>query len=270
MRALVVEDEPALRAQVVAALREAGFAIDESGDGEEGLYLATTMPLDLAVIDLGLPGRDGLSLIGETRRGGHAFPILVLTARDAWRDKVDGLEAGADDYLTKPFHMEELLARVRALLRRAGGWSDSTLAFVGAGGATLLVDTREQRVEIDGATVALTAYEYRVLAYLAVHGGSPISKATLLDHLYDEDTERDPNVLEVFVRRLRKKLDPDGTLQPIETLRGRGYRLALARDTAGPARDEAARDEAARDEAGRDEADHDRSAGDARPPPDGD
>ena len=233
MRALVVEDEPALRAQVIEALRGAGFAIDESGDGEEGLYLATTMPLDLAIVDLGLPGRDGLSLIRETRRGGHAFPILVLTARDAWRDKVDGLEAGADDYLTKPFHMEELMARVRALLRRVGGWSDSTLAFASESGTRLLVDTREQRVELDGEGIALTAYEYRVLSYLAVHAGSPIGKATLLDHLYDEDTERDPNVLEVFVRRLRKKLDPDGTLQPIETLRGRGYRLALPREEPG-------------------------------------
>ena len=224
MRALVVEDEPALRAQLVEALRAAGFAIDETGDGEEGLYLATNMPLDIAVVDLGLPGLDGLSLIRETRRREHAYPVLVLTARDAWRDKVDGLEAGADDYLTKPFHMEELLARVRALLRRSGGWSDSTLLF-----GRLAIDTREQRVSVDGRTVSLTAYEYRVLSYLAVHGGSPISKATLLDHLYDEDTDRDPNVLEVFVRRLRKKLDPDGTLKPIETLRGRGYRLALER-----------------------------------------
>ena len=229
MRALVVEDDPALREQVVAALRGAGFAIDRSGDGEEGLYLATSMPIDIGIVDLGLPGRDGLSLIRETRRRGHRYPILVLTARDAWRDKVDGLEAGADDYLTKPFHMEEFLARVRALLRRVGGWSDSTLAFAGADGRRLVIDTREQRVELDGESVALTAFEYRVLGYLAMHAGSPISKATLLDHLYDEDTDRDPNVLEVFVRRLRKKLDPDGSLQPIETLRGRGYRLALAR-----------------------------------------
>ena len=230
MRALVVEDEPVLRAQVIEALRGAGFVIDESGDGEEGLYLATTMPLDIAIVDIGLPGRDGLSLIGAARRAGHAYPILVLTARDAWRDKVDGLEAGADDYLTKPFHMEELLARVRALLRRVGGWSGSTLAFTGAAGERLVLDTREQRVELNGRAVTLTAYEYRVLSYLAVHAGSPIGKATLLDHLYDEDTERDPNVLEVFVRRLRKKLDPEGTLQPIETLRGRGYRLALPRE----------------------------------------
>jgi len=232
MRALVVEDEPALREQVVAALRTAGFAIDESGSGVEGHYLATTMPIDIAVVDLGLPELDGLSLIRRTREAGHTYPILVLTARDAWRDKVDGLEAGADDYLVKPFHMEELLARIRALLRRSGGWSDSRLTFVGGDARRLVVDTREQRVTLDTQPIELTAYEYRVLAYLALNGGSPISKATLLDHLYDEDTDRDPNVLEVFVRRLRKKLDPHGTLKPIETLRGRGYRLALERERA--------------------------------------
>lgn len=224
MRALIVEDEPTLRAQVVAAMRTAGFAIDESGDGEEGLYLALNMPIDIAIIDLGLPGIDGQAVIRKTRAAGHAYPILVLTARDAWRDKVDGLEAGADDYLTKPFHMEELLARIRALLRRTGGWSESTLNF-----GRLVIDTREQRVSVDNSPVELTAFEYRVLSYLAVNGGSVISKTTLLDHLYDEDTDRDPNVLEVFVRRLRKKLDPDGSLQPIETLRGRGYRLGLER-----------------------------------------
>jgi len=224
VRALIVEDEPALRQQVVDAMRDAGFAIDESGDGEEGLYLALNMPIDIAIIDLGLPGIDGQQLIARTRAAGHTYPVLILTARDAWRDKVDGLEAGADDYLTKPFHLEEMLARVRALLRRTGGWSDSILNF-----GRLQVDTREQRVSVDGAPVELTTFEYRVLAYLAVNGGRVISKATLLDHLYDEDTDRDPNVLEVFVRRLRKKLDADGSLQPIETLRGRGYRLGLER-----------------------------------------
>jgi len=232
MRALIVEDDAALRAQIVAALRETGFAIDESGDGGEGLYLATNMPVDIAIVDLGLPGLDGLALIRKARAAGHTFPILVLTARDSWRDKVDGLEAGADDYLAKPFHMEELLARLRALLRRSGGWSDSRLEFGdGDGGRRMIVDTREQRVTLDGEPIELTTYEYRVLAYLALNGGTPISKAALLDHLYDEDTDRDPNVLEVFVRRLRKKLDPDGTLKPIETLRGRGYRLSLARRT---------------------------------------
>lgn len=224
MRALIVEDENVLREQVIEALREQGFAIDESADGVEGLYLATTMPIDIAIIDLGLPNLDGLSIIKKLRAESCNYPVLILTARDSWQDKVDGLEAGADDYLAKPFHIEELLARIRALLRRSGGWSDSLLRFEG-----LSIDTRAQQVTVDGKTIALTAYEYRVLAYLAINAGSVISKHTLLDHLYDEDTDRDPNVLEVFIRRLRQKLDPDKTLDPIETLRGRGYRLALER-----------------------------------------
>lgn len=224
MRALVVEDEPTLRKQLVSNLRDNGFAIDETGDGEEGLYLALNMPIDFAIIDLGLPGRDGLSLIQTLRKKGMQFPVLVLTARESWQDKVDGLEAGADDYLTKPFHMQELLARTRALLRRTGGWSESTLQF-----ENMTIDTRAQQVHVNDRAVELTAFEYRVLAYLATNAGKVISKNTLLDHLYDEDTDRDPNVLEVFIRRLRQKLDPDKTLKPIETLRGRGYRLALAR-----------------------------------------
>lgn len=224
MRALIVEDEPALREQLVAAMREQGFAIDETGDGEEGLYLALNMPVDLAIIDLGLPSRDGLSLIMELRKQGKTYPVLVLTARDRWQDKVDGLEAGADDYLTKPFHIEELQARLRALVRRTGGWTDSVMQF-----QRLSIDTRAQQVVVDGKPVELTAYEYRLLVYLATQGGQVISKSTLLDHLYDEDTDRDPNVLEVFIGRLRQKLDADKSLQPIETLRGRGYRLALPR-----------------------------------------
>ncbi|NND90953.1 MAG: response regulator transcription factor [Granulosicoccus sp.] len=234
MRALLVEDESTLRRQLVSALREQGFAIDETGEGEEGLYLALNMPIDIAIIDLGLPGRDGLSLIKALRKQDKRYPVLILTARDRWQDKVDGLEAGADDYLTKPFHMEELLARTRALLRRTGGWTDSTMQF-----ERLSIDTRAQQVTVDGRPIELTAYEYRVLVYLATQDGQVISKGTLLDHLYDEATDRDPNVLEVFIRRLRQKLDPDKSLNPIETLRGRGYRLALARQapdtTAGPA-----------------------------------
>jgi len=226
MRALVVEDEPTLREQLVGTLREQGFAIDQAEDGEQGLYLAQTMPIDVAIVDLGLPGRDGLSLIQAVRKKKLQYPILILTARNTWQDKVDGLEAGADDYLTKPFHMEELLARVRALLRRIGGWSDSVMSF-----DRLSIDTRGQQVKVDGNVIELTAYEYRVLSYLATHGGEVISKSTLLDHLYDEDTDRDPNILEVFIRRLRQKLDADKTLNPIETLRGRGYRLALDRSS---------------------------------------
>ena len=224
MRALVVEDEPTLRLQLVTAMREQGFAIDESGDGEEGLYLALNMPIDIAIIDLGLPGRDGLSLIKALRKKDKQYPVLILTARDSWQDKVDGLEVGADDYLTKPFHIEELLARLRALLRRTGGWTDSVMQF-----QRMSIDTRSQSVTVDNNPIELTAFEYRVLVYLATQDGKVISKSTLLDHLYDEDTDRDPNVLEVFIRRLRQKLDADKTLQPIETLRGRGYRLSLPR-----------------------------------------
>jgi len=230
MRALIIEDDNALRAQIVDSLRTNGFAIDEAADGEEGLYLALNMPVDLAIVDLGLPGKDGLSIIKELRKKDKAYPVLVLTARDRWQDKVDGLEAGADDYLTKPFHIEELQARLRALLRRTGGWTDSTLEF-----ERLSIDTRAQKVSVDDKHVELTAFEYKVLAYLATQGGKVISKSTLLDHLYDEDTDRDPNVLEVFIRRLRQKLDVDKTLHPIETLRGRGYRIALKRLTSDKA-----------------------------------
>jgi len=224
MRALIIEDDVALRSQIVDVLRTEGFAIDETGDGIEGHYLATNMPIDFAVVDIGLPNMDGLSIIGALREAGCHYPVLVLTARDNWQDKVNGLEAGADDYVTKPFHMQELLARSRALLRRTGGWSESTLKFDG-----LVIDTRAQQVLVQQQPVELTAYEYRVLAYLAVNAGSVISKATLLDHLYDEAVDRDPNILEVFIRRLRQKLDPKKSLKPIETLRGRGYRLALMR-----------------------------------------
>jgi len=182
------------------------------------------MPIDIAIVDLGLPGRDGLSLIQTLRKKDKQYPVLILTARESWQDKVDGLEAGADDYLTKPFHIEELLARIRALLRRTGGWTDSVMQF-----QRMSIDTRAQKVSVDDKPVDLTAYEYRVLVYLATQDGKVISKSTLLDHLYDEDTDRDPNVLEVFIRRLRQKLDADKTLQPIETLRGRGYRLSLPR-----------------------------------------
>lgn len=224
MRALVVEDDTTLREQIVAALREQGYAIDETGDGADGLYLATEMPLDVAIIDLGLPGTSGFEIIKQVREKQLKYPILILTARTRWQDKVEGLEAGADDYLAKPFHMEELMARLRAILRRSGGWTESMLRF-----GRLEIDTRTQTVTVDGNTIELTAYEYKLLEYLAIRAGEVISKAHLLDHLYDEETDRDPNILEVFVRRLRNKLDPEKDLKPIETLRGRGYRLALAR-----------------------------------------
>jgi len=224
MRALVIEDEPTLREQIVEELRGHGFAIDETGDGDEGLYLATEMPIDIAIIDIGLPGTSGIDIIKQTRKSDCHFPILILTARTRWQDKVEGLEAGADDYLAKPFHMEELMARIRALLRRSGGWSDSQLRF-----GRLQIDTRTQSVSVDDEPVELTAYEYKVIEYLAINAGQVISKSVLLDHIYDEDTDRDANILEVFIRRLRLKLDPEKTLKPIETLRGRGYRLALLR-----------------------------------------
>ncbi len=224
MRALVVEDEQLLREQIEAELREHEYAIDSAADGNEGLYLATTMPIDIAIIDLGLPGIDGLTLIKKLRAKDCSYPVLILTARDNWQDKVEGLEAGADDYLAKPFHLEELMARLRALLRRSGGWSESQLHF-----DRLIIDTRTQQVSVDNEIIELTAYEYRVLSYLGTHAGTVISKNKLLDHLYEEESNPDPNVVEVFIRRLRQKLDKDKTLNPIETLRGRGYRLALDR-----------------------------------------
>ena len=224
MRVLIIEDEDTLREQICERFKEEGFAIDAAGDGEEGLYLAREMPIDVAVIDLGLPGLDGMEIIRKVREEGHLYPILILTARDRWQDRVEGLEAGADDYLGKPFHLEELLARVRALLRRVGGFTHPLLEFSG-----MRIETREQNVKVGDNAVTLTAYEYKVLEYLAMRAGEVISKPALLDHLYEENTERDTNVLEVFVRRLRRKLDPDNTLNPIETLRGRGYRFALER-----------------------------------------
>lgn len=228
MRALIIEDEDTLREQIVEKLQAEGFAIDASGDGEEGLYLAREMPVDVAVIDLGLPGIDGMEIIRTIREEGHLYPILILTARDRWQDRVEGLEAGADDYLGKPFHLEELQARIRALLRRVGGWAHPVLEF-----DAMKIETREQQVTVGGEVISLTAYEYKVLEYLAIHGGEVISKPALLDHLYEENTERDTNVLEVFVRRLRRKIDPDNIINPIETLRGRGYRFALERANPG-------------------------------------
>lgn len=233
MRALVIEDEPTLRAQIVDELRDHGFAIDETGDGIEGRYLATEMPVDIAIVDLGLPGADGIEIIQAVRARDLHYPVLILTARTRWQDKVEGLEAGADDYLAKPFHVPELMARVRALLRRSGGWADSTLHF-----DSISINTRTQQVAVRNTQVNLTAFEYRVLEYLAIHAGEVISKHVLLDHLYDEDSDRDANILEVFIKRLRQKLDPEKTLNPIETLRGRGYRLALDRGRSATAASE--------------------------------
>ena len=224
MRALVIEDDPQLRQQVSEYLAEEGYAVDAAGDGDEGQYMALEYPIDLAVIALGLPKTPGIAIIKAVRKAGRKFPILILTARDGWQSKVEGLEAGADDYLVKPFHREELLARARALVRRSGGWTQSLLEC-----GPITLDTTARNVSLSGKPVELTAYEYRVLEYLVMHAGEVVSKSTLTEHLYNEDDERDSNVIEVFVRRLRTKLDPEGSLNPITTLRGSGYRWDLPR-----------------------------------------
>ncbi len=226
MRLLVVEDEATLRESLTRQLKTQGFTVDSAADGEEGLYFATEYPTDLAIVDLGLPRLSGLELIERMREAGKVYPILVLTARDRWQDKVEALQAGADDYVVKPFHMEEIFARVNALLRRSGGWADPVLRC-----DPIALDTRSQQVTLGGETVELTGFEYKVLEYLMLRAGEVVSKAELTDRLYDQDFDRDSNVIEVFVGRLRKKLDPDNRLRPIETLRGRGYRFVLARQT---------------------------------------
>lgn len=225
MRALVIEDDPQLREQVTQYLEEEGYAVDSAGDGDEGQFMALEYPIDLAVVDLGLPKTPGIAIIKAVRKAGRKFPILILTARDGWQSKVEGLEAGADDYLVKPFHREELLARARALVRRSGGWSQSLLEC-----GPIVLDTTARNVSLSGKPVELTAYEYRVLEYLVLHAGEVVSKSTLTEHLYNEEDERDSNVIEVFVRRLRTKLDPEGQLNPITTLRGSGYRWDLPRN----------------------------------------
>lgn len=224
MRALVIEDDPHLRGQVTQMFVDEGFAVDQAADGENGLYMATEYPVDIAIVDLGLPGTSGIEIIRGARKAGRGFPILILTARDGWQSKVEGLEAGADDYLVKPFHREELLARARALLRRSGGWAQPQLTC-----GPVTVDTTAKTVTVNDRPVELTAYEFKVLEYLILHAGEVVSKATLTEHLYAEEDERDSNVIEVFIRRLRTKLDPDGTLAPITTLRGSGYRWDLPR-----------------------------------------
>ena len=226
MRILIIEDEAPLLERVTAQLREQGYAVDTATDGRTGLYLGQEYPLDAAVVDLGLPDLSGIEVISRWRAAGRRFPILILTARGRWQDKVEGLEAGADDYLVKPFHMEELLARLRALIRRTGGWTQSLLSC-----GPITLDTGAQLVTLAGQPVEVTAYEYKLLEYLMLHAGMVISKTTLTEHLYQEDEDRDSNVLEVLVGRLRRKLDPDRTLNPIETLRGRGYRFALERSS---------------------------------------
>jgi len=227
VRILIVEDEQTLRETLQTHFTEAGFTVDVAKDGEEGLFAGLEYPLDVAVVDLGLPKLPGLDVIRKLRAARKSYPILVLTARDRWQDKVEGLQAGADDYVAKPFHFEEVLARVQALLRRAGGWSSATLSC-----GPIVLDTRTQSITVSGAPVELTTFEYRILEHLMLRAGEVISKAELTERLYDQDFERDSNVIEVFIGRLRRKLDPQDQLKPIETLRGRGYRFALPRDPA--------------------------------------
>ena len=228
MRLLVIEDDLTLRESLAQKLTAAGFAVEQAADGKEGLYYAQEYPIDLAIIDLGLPGVPGLDIIKQVRAEGKTYPILILTARDRWEDKVDGLSAGADDYVAKPFHFEEVSARVNALLRRSGGWASSQLD---AGPVSL--DMSRQELSVHDQPVELTCFEYKIIEYLMVRAGQVISKAELTDRLYDQDFERDSNVIEVFIGRLRKKMDPDNSLKPIETLRGRGYRFALERNQSG-------------------------------------
>ncbi len=227
MRLLLVEDDQALRDSLVSQLKNAGFNVDAAADGQEGLYCATEYPLDVAIIDLGLPKVPGLEVIKRARAAGRSFPILILTARDRWQDKVEGLQAGADDYLAKPFHFEELLARVQALLRRSGGWAQPVLRC-----GPVALDTRTQEVTVNAQKVDLTSFEFRILEYLIHRAGEVISKTELTERLYAQDFDRDSNTIEVFIGRLRRKLDPDNAIKPIETLRGRGYRFALLRDSA--------------------------------------
>ncbi|ASF46566.1 response regulator transcription factor [Methylovulum psychrotolerans] len=222
MRILVVEDEVILCEQIQHFFAERGFAVDTAHTGADGFYMGKEFPIDAAVIDIGLPDFSGIELIKRLRKNKVTIPILILTARSRWQEKVEGLEAGADDYLVKPFHYEEMLARINALIRRSAGQAHPVLTH-----DNIELDTVAQEVSVAGVKLELTAYEYKVLEYLMFRKGELISKSVLTAHIYDEDFDRDSNVIEVFIGRLRKKLDPDGSRKPIETLRGRGYRIPL-------------------------------------------
>ena len=221
-RVLLVEDEKNLRNQLVELLLRHGYAVDSAADGLEGLFYGTKYSYDVAVIDIGLPKMTGTEVIQKIREEGKELPILILTARGDWQDKVEGLQVGADDYLVKPFHVQELLARLKALVRRAEGQFKPLLKF-----GAIELDMRGKWVKISDKKIDLTAYEYNLLEFLMLHPGEVVSKTELTEHLYDQDFDRDSNVIEVFVGRLRKKLDPDNSLKPIETLRGQGYRFSL-------------------------------------------
>ncbi len=222
MRLLLVEDDAALRVGLARRLEGDGYRVDQAADGEDGLFQAREYPVDLAIVDLGLPRLGGLDVVKRLRADGRAIPILILTARGSWQDKVVGLEAGADDYLVKPFEYPELQARVKALLRRSFKATSDVLAL-----GPLALDFSAQRARLHGAEIELTAFEFRLLEFLVRERARVVSKQELSDYLYPHDEDRDSNVLEVLIGRLRRKLDPDGTLAPIETLRGRGYRFTL-------------------------------------------
>jgi len=214
MRILVVEDDADLNRQIVSALSDAGYVVDKATDGEEGCYLGETEPYDAVVLDLGLPVLDGVSVLEKWRRAGKKMPVLILTARDRWSDKVAGFDAGADDYVAKPFQMEEVLARVRALLRRSAGHATSELTC-----GPMVLDTKSARVTVNGTAIKLTSLEFRLLSYLMHYGGKVVSRTELVEHLYDQDFDRDSNTIEVFVGRLRKKLG----VNVLHTIRGMGY-----------------------------------------------
>ena len=221
MRILVIEDDADLNRQLVTALKEAGYAVDSATDGEEGHFLGDTEPYDAVVLDIGLPQLDGISVLEQWRRAGRMMPVLILTARDRWSDKVQGIDAGADDYVAKPFHIEEVLARVRALVRRAAGHASNEIEC-----GPVRLDARSGRVTVDGNPIKLTSHEYKVLEYLMLHRERVVSRTELIEHLYDQDFDRDSNTIEVFVGRLRKKVSSD----LIETVRGLGYRIIAPGD----------------------------------------
>ena len=222
MRLLVVEDDKDLNRQIVTALGQAGYVVDRAFDGEEGWFLGDTEPYDAIVLDLGLPKKDGISVLADWRKAGRIMPVLILTARDRWSDKVQGFDAGADDYVAKPFHMEEILARLRALLRRASGHTTNEFSC-----GPVCLDTRAGRVSVDGNPIKLTSHEYRLLSYLMHHAGRVVSRAEIVEHLYDQDFDRDSNTIEVFIGRLRKKLGVD----IIKTVRGLGYAVGVEEET---------------------------------------
>ncbi len=223
MRLLLIEDDDALRQGLARQLEAEGYRVDQAADGAEGLFLAQEYPFDLAIVDLGLPKVNGLTIVQRLRAAGRAIPLLILTARGSWQDKVAGLEAGADDYVVKPFEYQELAARVKALLRRAIKAASEILTL-----GPLAIDFSSQSVRLHGEPVELTAFEYRLLEYLVRERARVVTKQELADYLYPHGEDRDSNVLEVLIGRLRRKLDADGSLAPIETVRGRGYRFALA------------------------------------------